>query len=122
MPSEIWGSAVSSTTGSVFMNLQPLTGWPASSYNSSGNGASAAPNSAAFAVNTGALTLPAGVLAGDPLWVNGIFSPFGSAPPDFNATAVNSEASVQVAGGSGTPAGTLNCGVGSQVCNPASLN
>jgi hypothetical protein len=114
---------VSSTADSLIMNLQTINGWPASSYDFSGNGASAAqnPTAAAFAVNTGALTLPAGVLAGDPLWVDGIFSPFGSAPPDFNATAINSEASVQVAGGSGTPAGTQTCGVGSQVCNPASL-
>jgi hypothetical protein len=65
--------------------------------------------------------VPAGVVAGDPLWVDGIFTPFGSAPPNFNATAVNSEASVQVAGGAGTPAGTQTCGVGSQVCDPASL-
>jgi hypothetical protein len=123
MPSEIWGSLVSSTADSLVMNLQTINGWPASSYNFSGNGASAAqnPSAAAFAVNTGALTVPAGVVAGDPLWVDGIFSPFGSAPPDFNATAVNSEASVQVAGGSGTPAGTQTCGVGSQVCDPASL-
>jgi hypothetical protein len=69
------------------------------------------------------------VAAGDPVWVNGIMSAFGSAPPDFNATAVNSEASVQVVGGYGTtPApgnstapGDLVCGVGSQVCTPASL-
>jgi hypothetical protein len=123
MSSEIWGSLVSSTADSLVMNLQTINGWPASSYDFIGNGASAAqnPTAAAFAVNTGALTVPAGVLAGDPLWVDGIFTPFGSAPPDFNATAVNSEASVQVAGGSGTAAGAYTCGVGSQVCNPASL-
>jgi hypothetical protein len=121
--SEIWGSLVSSTADSLVMNLQTINGWPASSYDFSGNGASAAqnPSAAAFAVNTGSLTVPADVLAGDPVWVDGIFSPFGSAPPDFNATAVNSEASVQVAGGSGTPAGSQTCGVGSQVCNPASI-
>jgi hypothetical protein len=123
LSSEIWGSLVSSTADSVVMNLQTINGWPASSYDFSGNGASAAqnPTAAAFAVNTGALTVPAGVVAGDPLWVDGIFSPFASAPPDFNATAVNSEASVQLAGGSGTPAGSYTCGVGSQVCDPASL-
>jgi hypothetical protein len=123
LPSEIWGSLVSSAADSVVMNLQTINGWPASSYDFTGNGASAAqnPSAAAFAVNTGALTVPAGVVAGDPLWVDGIFTPFASAPPDFNATAVNSEASVQVAGGSGTPAGSQTCGAGSQVCNPASL-
>ena len=127
MSSQLWGSLVSSTADSLVMNLQTINGWPASSYDFSGNGASAAqnPTAAAFAVNTGALTLPAGVVAGDPLWVDGIFSPFGSAPPDFNATAVNSEASVQVAGGAGTtPAPGNSSAPGSQVSEsrqPASL-
>lgn len=132
--SQVFGSLVSSASGSLVMNVQNINGWPASVFDFTGNGASATPTAAAFAVNTGALALPitsAGVpvAAGDPLWVNGILSAFGSAPPDFNATAVNSEASVQVAGGYGTtPApgnsaapGNLVCGVGSQVCTPASL-
>jgi hypothetical protein len=132
--SQAFGSLVSSANGSLVMNVQNINGWPASVFDFTGNGASATPSAAAFAVNTGSLALPitsAGVpvAAGDPLWVNGIMSAFGSAPPDFNATAVNSEASVQVAGGYGTtPApgnsaapGNLVCGVGSQVCTPASL-
>jgi hypothetical protein len=131
MSTQLWGTLVSSATGGVVMNVENINGWPASVYEFAGNGATAAqnPSAAAFAVNTGSLTLPAGVAAGDPLWINGIMSPFGSAPPDFNATAVNSEASVQVAGGAGTtPApgnssapGAYGCGVGSQVCVPASL-
>jgi hypothetical protein len=131
MSSQLWGTLVSSATGGVVMNVENINGWPASVYTFAGNGATSAqtPSAAAFAVNTGSLALPAGVAAGDPLWVNGLLSPFGSAPPDFNATAVNSEASVQVAGGAGTtPApgnssapGTLGCGVGSSVCVPASL-
>jgi hypothetical protein len=132
--SQAFGSLVSSANGSLVMNVQNINGWPASVFDFTGNGASATPTAAAFAVNTGTLALPitsAGVpvAVGDPLWVNGIMSAFGSAPPDFNATAVNSEASVQVAGGYGTtPApgnsaapGNLVCGVGSQVCTPASL-
>jgi hypothetical protein len=132
--SQAFGSLVSSANGSLVMNVQNINGWPASVFDFTGNGASATPTAAAFAVNTGTLALPitsAGVpvAAGDPLWVNGIMSAFGSAPPDFNATAVNSEASVQVAGGAGTtPApgnsaapGNLVCGLGSQVCTPASL-
>jgi hypothetical protein len=131
MPSQLWGSFVSSATGGVVMNVANINGWPVSVYDFTGNGATAAqtPSAAAFAVDTGSLTLPAGVAAGDPLWVNGLLSPFGSAPPDFTATAINSEASVQVAGGAGTtPApgnssapGTQGCGVGSQVCVPASV-
>jgi hypothetical protein len=132
--SQVFGSLVSSASGSLVMNVQNIDNWPASVFDFTGNGASATPTAAAFAVNTGTLALPitsAGVpvAAGDPLWVNGIMSAFGSAPPDFNATAVNSEASVQVVGGYGTtPApgnstapGNLVCGVGSQVCTPASL-
>jgi hypothetical protein len=132
--SQVFGSLVSSASGSLVMNVQNIDNWPASVFSFAGNGASATPSAAAFAVNTGSLALPitsAGVpvAAGDPLWVNGIMSAFGSAPPDFNATAVNSEASVQVVGGYGTtPApgnsaapGNLMCGVGSQACTPASL-
>jgi hypothetical protein len=129
LSSEIWGSLVSSASGSLVTNLQSINYWPVSSYDFAGNGATAAqnPSPAAFAVNTGSVALPAGLVAGDPVWIAGLVSPFGSAPPDFNASAVNSEASVQVAPGSGTsagtptPAGTQSCGVGSQVCNPASL-
>ena len=101
MSSQLFGSLVSSATGGVVMNVANINGWPVSVYDFAGNGATA-PSPTAFAVDTGSLTLPAGVAAGDPLWINGLVSPFGSAPPDFNATAVNSEASVQVAGGAGT--------------------
>jgi hypothetical protein len=34
------------------------------------------------------------VAAGDPLWIDGVVDPFGSAPPDFTAYDVNAEASV----------------------------
>ena len=131
MSSQLWGSLVSSATGGVVMNVANINGWPASVYDFAGNGATAAqnPTPTAFTVDTGSLPLPAGVAVGDPLWINGVVSPFGAAPPDFNATAVNSEESVQVAGGAGTtPApgnstapGTQGCGVGSAVCVPASL-
>jgi hypothetical protein len=124
LSSEIWGPLVSSASGSLVMNLQSINDWPASSYDFTGNGAAAAPNPlpAAFAVDTGPFALPAGTVAGDSLWIDGLVSPFGKAPPDFNAYGgVYSEASVQVAPGSGTPAGTQSCGVGSQVCNPASM-
>jgi hypothetical protein len=129
LPSEIWGSLVSSASGSLVMNLTSINDWPVSAYDFAGNGATAAqdPSPAAFAVNTGSVALPAGLVAGDSVWISGLVSPFGSAPPDFNASAVNSELSVQLAPGRGTaaatptPAGTQGCGVGSQVCDPASL-
>ncbi len=125
---EFWGSLVSSSAGSLVMNLQAINDWPVSDYHFAGNGATAAENPvpAAFSVDTGALSVPAGTVAGNPVWVDGFVSRFGSAPPDLGAVAVNNEASVQVAGGqvgggASTLPGTGICGVGSQVCDPASL-
>ena len=122
---ELWGPLVSSAPGSVVMNVQTINNWPVSDYDFSGNGA-IAQNPAAFSVDTGAIPLPAGTAAGDPLWVNGFVTPFGKAPPDFNAVAVNNELSVQLAaaqvGGGAPPVpGVQTCGVASEVCDPASL-
>jgi hypothetical protein len=96
---ELWGPLVSSTSGGLVMNVQTINNWPVSNYDFSGNGANAAetPSPASFSVNTAAVpapAIPAGVVAGDPLWVDGLVAPFGSAPPDFNAYTVNAEASV----------------------------
>jgi hypothetical protein len=92
---EVFGSLVSTGTGSVALNLQAIENWPVGIYNFAGNGVSAAqdPIAANYLVNTGALTLPAAA-AGDPLWIDGYTSPFGSAPPDFIAEAVNAEPTV----------------------------
>jgi hypothetical protein len=92
---EVFGSLLSSSTGSLALNLQGIENWPASVYNFAGNGVSAAqdPIAANYLVNTGALTLPAAA-AGDTLWIDGYTSPFGSAPPDFIAEAVNAEPTV----------------------------
>jgi len=90
---QLWGSLVSSAAGSAVLNLQTIDNWPVSNYNFTGNGAGAvAP--ASYAVNTGSLAIPAGVAAGGPLWIDGTTTPFGSAPPDFNAVAINAELSV----------------------------
>lgn len=123
LSTQLFGSLVSLGAGSLTMNLQAINDWPVGVYNFAGNGAGAAqnPSPASFTVNTGALTVPAGTVAGDPIWINGIFAPFGSAPPAFTAVAINNEASVQVAGGSLTAPGTQICGIGSQVCEQASL-
>jgi hypothetical protein len=45
-------------------------------------------------VNTGSLAIPAGVAVGGALGIDGTTTPFGSAPPDFNASAINPELSV----------------------------
>ena len=128
----IWGPVVSSTADSAVLNLQTINDWPASIFNFGGTGATAAQNSAAayYVVNTTGLTVPAGT----DLWIDGVVSPFGAAPPDFLASTVNNEAGVQVvdkpvvyvpatAGGPILPAtaGTLTCGNGNFSCIPASL-
>jgi hypothetical protein len=92
---ELFGSLTSSASSSLALNLQAIENWPAGIYNFAGNGVSAAqdPTAANYLVNTGALTLPTAA-AGDPLWVDGFTSPFGTAPPDFIAEAVNAESTV----------------------------
>jgi hypothetical protein len=93
---ELFGSAVSTSAGSLDLNLLAIGNWPVSIYNFAGNGVSAAqdPTPGNFLVNTGSLTVPA-FAAGDPVWVDGYVSPFGSAPPDFLAQSVSAEAAVQ---------------------------
>jgi hypothetical protein len=89
---ELSGSLVSSASGSVALNLQTINNWPASVFTFAGTGTSAAQDAtpANYLVNTGALTQPV-ASAGDLLVIDGYSSPFGTAPPDFNATAVNAE-------------------------------
>ncbi|MEA3107373.1 MAG: hypothetical protein QOI88_1978 [Gammaproteobacteria bacterium] len=95
LSTSLWGTLVSSGAGSLTLNLQTISDWPASDFAFAGNGTSAAadPVAAAFVVNTGALTNPV-TTAADPVWIDGLVAPFGSAPPDFDATAIASEASV----------------------------
>jgi len=122
---EVWGPLVSSAAGSLVLNAQTIDNLPVSDFNFAGNGA-AALNPAAFTIDSGSVALPAGTAVGSPVWSDGFFTPFGSAPPDFTAVALNNELSVQTAGGpvgGGAPTapGIETCGIGSQVCEPASL-
>jgi hypothetical protein len=128
-----WGSVVSTAADSVVLNLQTINDWPASIFNFAGTGATAAQNATAanYVVNTTGIIVPAGTVAGDNLWIDGVVSPFGSAPPDFLASAANDEAGVQIVNTPvvyvpATPvtpptAGTLTCGNGNLTCVPASL-
>jgi hypothetical protein len=84
---------VSSGAGVVVLDLQTIQNWPVSIYDFTGNGAVAV-SPAAYEINSGTLALPAGTVAGNPLWVDGISAPFGSAPPDFLATSISAELSV----------------------------
>jgi hypothetical protein len=117
LPTHLFGTLVSSATGSLVMDLQSINDWPISVFNFGGTGVSTAQDAAPadYAVDTGTLAVPAGTVAGTSLWVDGAMNAFGSAPPDFTATAVNTEATVQVAGG------TTTCGQANFVCVPASL-
>jgi hypothetical protein len=131
--SRIWGQVVSTSADSVVLNLQTINDWPASIFNFTGTGATVAQDTSAvnYVVNTAGVTVPTGAVVGNPLWIDGVISPFGSAPPDFLASAVNSEASVQLVDTPNvyvpsTPlmpatAGTLTCGNGNRVCEPASM-
>jgi hypothetical protein len=121
--SKLYGTLASLGSGALTMNLQYINDLPASSFNFAGNGATPAqdPSAAAFAVGTGTVTAPADAAVAAPLWVDGLFTPFGSAPPAFAASAVNSESTVQLAGRGTTGAGSESCGAGSQICEPAQL-
>ncbi len=118
----LWGSLISAGAGSLLLNLQTINDWPVTDYNFTGNGSTAAGNPvpAAFSIDTGGLALPA-TAAGDPLWVDGLFTRFGSAPPDVTASAVNDELSVQTAGAAATSPTPLSCGQGNVDCEPASM-
>jgi hypothetical protein len=117
----VWGSLVSGAAGNLLLNVQAINDWPISDFVFSGNGATAAsdPTGASFLVNTGAIALPA-TAVGDPLWIDGLVAPFGAAPPDFNATAVNNELSVQQVGAA-TPGPDSTCAQAELVCAPASM-
>lgn len=92
---DLVGSILASSAGNVSLNLQTINDWPVSDYDFTGNGTSAAatPTAANFSVNTGGLAVP-DTTVGDPLFVSGVFTPFGTAPPDFHAFAIKAEASV----------------------------
>jgi hypothetical protein len=85
----IFGQLQSATTNSLTMALQTVNYWPAADFDFAGNGTSSAtdPSAAAFTVSTPTVDL-AGTAAGTPVWINGISSNFGAAPPDFIASSV----------------------------------
>jgi hypothetical protein len=124
LSSSLWGSIVSSSTGKLVLNLSTINNWPIADFNFAGNGTSAAtdPTGANFLVNAGAITLP-DTTVGNPLWVDGLAAPFGSAAPEFNASTINDQLSVQMAGAA-TPSGSATCGQASVAnlhCLPASM-
>src|SRR5207253_134176 len=84
--SRIWGTLSSATPGSAVLYVLTIGNFAPAGFNFAGTGAPVA-NPAAYAVNTGTLD-ESGVAASTLLAVDGLVSPFGAAPPDFNATAI----------------------------------
>jgi hypothetical protein len=115
----LWGQYVSTAGGTLNLNLQYIDIWPVTDFTFAGNGIAAAsdPVASLFSVNTGSLELPTAA-PGDPLWIDGRFAPFGTAPPDYIASAVYDELGVQTAGAA---AGGTTCGQGNVDCQPASM-
>jgi hypothetical protein len=91
-PTQVWGPLVSTASGSLVMNAQTIENWPVSVFNFAGNGLGAL-TPASYTVNTTGAAIPAGLAADDLLWVDGITTPFRSAPPDFTAFSINTEVS-----------------------------
>jgi hypothetical protein len=94
-PTQIWGQLISGAPGSLSLALQTIDNWPASIYTFAGNGVTAGQDSSAanYRVNTGTADA-SGFAAGSSLWISGLTSPFGTAPPDFKSQAIAQESAV----------------------------
>lgn len=92
-PTNAWGTPTAVGAGSVTLDLLSLGGFPGgfapAGFDFAGTGSSASndASAAAYVVNTGSLDTSA-LTAGMPVLANGIVTPFGSAPPDFTASAI----------------------------------
>lgn len=85
----IWGTLNSGTVGSATLNLLSMGPVAASALSFAGTGTSSANDAvaASYTIGTGTADESA-ITAGTLLRADGFPAPFGSAPPDFNATAV----------------------------------
>jgi len=107
-PTRVWGTLTSATAGTLQANLAAIGPSEVSAYNFAGTGVSSASdtNPATYMVNTGTLDESA-TPTSTPLRMDGFVSPYGSAPPDFNASAVASSPAVDSLLQIEWPAGTL---------------
>ncbi|HXN80091.1 MAG TPA: hypothetical protein VN869_04245, partial [Steroidobacteraceae bacterium] len=84
----IWGMLNSATAGSASLDVLSLGNFAPAGFNFAGTGSGGqSANPSAYALNTGSLNERA-TAAGTLLQVQGIVNAFGSAPPDFTATAI----------------------------------
>jgi hypothetical protein len=93
-PTRIWGLLNSATAGSLSLNLQSLDTYAPSAFTFTGTGSAPAFDAkpASYAVNTGSIDASATPLQ-TLLQVDGFVTPFGSASPGFNATAITPDSS-----------------------------
>jgi len=85
----VWGTLNSATAGSASLDVLSLGNFAPAGFNFAGTGTTAGQdaNPSAYVVNTGSLDQSA-TAAQTLLRVDGIVNAFGSAPPDFTATAI----------------------------------
>ena len=107
----IWGTLNSGTVGSANLSLLSMGQFAASAFNYAGTGTSSATNASAasYQVDTGTADESA-VATGTLLRVDGFPTALGSAPPDFDATAVtpgSSEPADLIVEWAGSSAGSL---------------
>lgn len=88
-PTTLWGTLVSGTTGSATLDLLQLGPYGPGQFTFAGTGITSGSdaNPASYVVDTGT-TDESATASGTLLKAGGIVSPFGSAPPDFTASAV----------------------------------
>lgn len=85
----LWGSVISVAAGSLSASLLSIDNLEATQFSFTGTGTSGMDATAGtYAVSTGSIDLSSLAAAPPPVKIDGFVSPFGSAPPDFNATAV----------------------------------
>ena len=88
-PTTLWGTLASGTSGSATLDLLQLGEHTPTDFNFTGTGVSRAndANPASYVVDTGT-TDESATASGTLLEADGLVTPFGSAPPDFTASAV----------------------------------
>jgi hypothetical protein len=94
-PTPVWGTLNSAAAGSLSLNVLSLGNFAPGVFTFTGTGATSANDAvpASYAVSTPGIdesATPAGTL----LEAVGVVTPFGSAPPDFSASAVTAGASI----------------------------
>ncbi|HEX4647795.1 MAG TPA: DUF4382 domain-containing protein [Steroidobacteraceae bacterium] len=86
VPTRIWGTLNSATSGTATVDILTLGNFAPAAFNFAGTGTTVA-DPAAYLVNTGTLDESA-VAAGTLLQLDGVVTSFGAAPPDFSASSI----------------------------------